>query len=175
MNHTTRTQDLREAFSSIITMMLGLLRARGLRGLLQLPTLWLVSRELRRMAERFNALLDAFRAGTLPPVAPPITAPDRGPAPAPSARVATRSAAPRGPRTRPARIEPARASRRVRAPYRDHPTPNLLPAPLGIVRATAEQKNPSWPPCLRMSNSLRIRNVLGNRQSGPVAPRFRPG
>jgi hypothetical protein len=70
MKNTTRTQDLREAFTSIITMMLGLLRAHGLRGLLMLPTFWLVSRELRRLADEFCNLFAAFQAGTLPPVAP---------------------------------------------------------------------------------------------------------
>ena len=74
-NPRNRTQDLREAFASIISMMLGLLRAQGLRGLLMLPTLWLVSREIRRIGERFTALLDAFRAGTLPLPAPPIAPP----------------------------------------------------------------------------------------------------
>ena len=73
MNHT-RNQDLREAFSSIISMILGLLHAHGLRGLLHLRTIWLFSRELRRLADEFVALFEAFQAGTLPLPAPPIAA-----------------------------------------------------------------------------------------------------
>ena len=113
MKNTSRTQDLREAFAGIISMMLGLLRARGLRGLLQLPTLWLAVREIRRMAEEFVALLDAFRAGTLPPVPAPPIAP-----PCPPARPSARSSYPRAarartarrcrPRTEPAPAQPAR-------------------------------------------------------------------
>ena len=137
MTQTTRTQDLREAFSSIITMILGLLRARGLRGLLQLPTLWLVSREMRRLAAEFCALLDAFRAGTLPPVAPPIAPPDRQVAPPATPRVRARRSGSQHRRPR----QPAPAgSTRVRVPYHDHPTPNPLPAPLALVRARARQK-----------------------------------
>ena len=67
-----RPQDLIEAVTSIIPMMLGLLRARGLRGLLELPKFWLFARELRRMAEEFTALLTALlRSGTLPPAPAP--------------------------------------------------------------------------------------------------------
>jgi hypothetical protein len=68
-----RPQDLIEAVTSIIPMMLGLLRARGLRGLLELPKFWLFARELRRMAEEFTALLTAFRNGTLPPAPAPAS------------------------------------------------------------------------------------------------------
>src|SRR5580658_8973874 len=77
MTHTPRThpQDLREAFTSIITMMLGLLRAQGLRGLLQFPQIVLVVFLLRAIAKRFAALMDAHAAGTLklpaPDTAPP--------------------------------------------------------------------------------------------------------
>ena len=117
----TRTQDLREAFSSIISMILGLLRAQGWRGLLHLPTLWLVSRELRRMGAEFCALLDAFRAGTLPPAPAPWTYDEpqesqAAPAePAATPRVRARVAAPRRP-SQPAPAKPARAgSTRTRA------------------------------------------------------------
>ena len=44
-----RTQDLREAFASIISMMLGLLRAHGVRGLIHLPALWLAAAQIRRI------------------------------------------------------------------------------------------------------------------------------
>jgi hypothetical protein len=73
----THPQDLREAFASIITMILGLLRAHGLRGLRHVPALWLAAREIRRGGEEFVALLDAFRAGALPSVAAPRTARNR--------------------------------------------------------------------------------------------------
>src|SRR5580704_553682 len=90
-NPRNRTQDLREAVASIISMMLGLLRAHGLRGLLHLPTLWLVSREIRRIGERFNALFAALHAGTLvlpAPVPPlPSTPSDRHVAPRVRARL----------------------------------------------------------------------------------------
>src|ERR1700677_3612558 len=90
-----RTQDLREAFASIIPMILGLLRAQGSRGLLHLPTLWLLSRELRRMGEQFNALLAAFRAGPLPPAAPCVAPPLEQAAPAQPRHPAARPANPR--------------------------------------------------------------------------------
>src|SRR5580704_11283256 len=71
-----RPQDLAEAVagivSMIIEMMLGLLRARGLRGLLELPAHFRLALELRRMAKDFADLFAAFKAGTLPvpPAAP---------------------------------------------------------------------------------------------------------
>jgi len=141
---TTKTQDLREAFTSIISMILGLLRAQGLRGLIHLPALWLLSRQLRRMAEEFCQLFDAWKAGTLPPI--PAPAPWPTPQPRPAAptqpratpRVRARAAAPR---RRPSQPAPAGARARTRAVPRPS-TPNPLPAPLGIVLATASQKRP---------------------------------
>src|SRR5580658_4989316 len=93
----TRTQDLREAFASIISMMLGLLRAHGLRGLIHLPTLWLVSREMRRIAAAFTELFAAWQSGLIPPAPAPAPQPlQAAPAqPAASARPADRPAAPR--------------------------------------------------------------------------------
>src|ERR1700678_1367718 len=144
-----RTQDLREAFASIIPMILGLLRAHGWRGLLHLPTLWLVSRELRPVGAPFCALLDAFRAGTLPPAPAPWNDDEpqesqAAPAqPAATPRVRARPAVTRGRRTRsvpaPALAKPARAS--VRARTVPHPS---APTPFVIVRATEPQKNPVW-------------------------------
>src|ERR1700677_5134212 len=114
-NPRNRTQDLREAFTSIISMILGLLRAQGWRGLIHLPTLWLVARELRRMGEEFAALLAAFRAGTLPlpAPAPPIAPQPLQAAPAPPPAMpspAAPQAAPRHrrPRPQPAPAKPAR-------------------------------------------------------------------
>jgi hypothetical protein len=158
MTQTTRTQDLREAFASIITMMLGLLRAQGLRGLLQLPALWLATREMRRLADAFCELFAAFQAGTLTPVP---AAPDRQPAPpCATPRVAARPATPRHRRPRqPACARPVLAT--VRAPTRATPRTIFrapLPAPHALVRATDPQKIPLFRRCLRTSNSLRYRN-----------------
>src|SRR5579863_10145812 len=66
-------QRLTEAFASIISMMLGMLRAQGWRGLLNLPELWLAARYIRRLGQEFAALMADFKAGllVLPPLAPP--------------------------------------------------------------------------------------------------------
>src|ERR1700691_5989757 len=91
MNDTpaTQPQDLREAFASLISMMLGLLRAHGLRGLIHLPAMWLAAREIRRLGEELTAPYDASKAGTLPPVPPPSIAPHPPATPCASARAAT--------------------------------------------------------------------------------------
>ena len=62
MNDTrpTHTQDLREAFASIISMMLGVLRAQGWRGLLHLPEIVMVVFLLRSISKRFAALMDSL-------------------------------------------------------------------------------------------------------------------
>src|ERR1700728_2070570 len=105
----TQPQDLREAFASIISMMLGLLRAQGWRGLLRLPAIVLVVFLLRSISKRFAALMVAPAAGTLPlfpppslappSIAPPLIAPpDRQVAPPATPRVrAQRSAGHRNP------------------------------------------------------------------------------
>src|ERR1700722_13096957 len=69
MNHP-RSQDLREAVASIISMMLGLLRAQGFRALLNLPEIVMVVFLLRSIGKRFAALMDAYAAGTLPLATP---------------------------------------------------------------------------------------------------------
>src|ERR1700722_13623805 len=74
-NPRSHTQDLREAFSSIISMILGLLRAHGLRGLVYLPEVWLATRELKRIGEAFCELFAAWGAGLLP--ATPSPAPQQ--------------------------------------------------------------------------------------------------
>ena len=58
----TRIQDLKEAFASIVSMMLGLLRAHGVRGLLYLPEVWLATREIKRMAHAMETMLQALHA-----------------------------------------------------------------------------------------------------------------
>src|SRR5271168_2192435 len=110
MNDTrpTQPQDLREAFASLISMMLGLLRAHGLRGLIYLPAMWLAVREIRRIGERLSELLAAWQAGTLPPV--PAPEPALQPLPAAPARPvapARPAARPAAPRHRRPRIQPA--------------------------------------------------------------------
>ena len=152
---STQTQDLREAFTSIISMMLGLLRAQGWRGLLHLPEIVMVVFLLRSISKRFAALIAACPAGTLLPATPaPGTAAPQWPAvssrAAATLRVRAHQAAPHRRRPQPARA----ASTRVRAPLRQS-IPTLLPRPLTLVRATAEQKIPFWPPCLGTPNSLR--------------------
>src|SRR5580704_3384121 len=107
-----RKQHLSEAvaglISTIVKMMLGLLRARGLRGLRELPALFRFVRDLRRLAEEFSTLFAAFKAGTrtaaLPAPEPEFcpAAPPRPAAPRPP-RARTRSRAPR----------PRRARRRI--------------------------------------------------------------
>jgi hypothetical protein len=159
----TRTQPLAVFVASIIEMMLASIRARGLRGLKDLPMLWLVARRLRRFGREFAALMAAFKAGTLPPPAPapaPWTAPpDQETAsaqppepPRPAARPdpANRDRRrPAEPPTVPAdaaeadrpRAEPAPAMRR-RAPAVPHAAPALipLPEPLAGVAATISEK-----------------------------------
>jgi hypothetical protein len=72
-----RSQDLTEIVASIIKMMLSAIRARGLRGLIDLPNMIMAALYLRRLGREFAALMAAFKAGTLHPPAPE-------PAPAPA-------------------------------------------------------------------------------------------
>ena len=113
MNDTraTQPQDLREAFGSLISMMLGLLRAHGLRGLIHLPALWLAAREIRRNGAEFITLYDAFQAGTLPPVSAPRTAPQ--PRQAAPTRASARPAALRRRPSQPAPRSPRAPNRRA--------------------------------------------------------------
>jgi len=101
-----RTQDLGEAFNSIISMMLAMLRARGLRGLLDLPNMIISAIYLRRLGREFAALVASFKAGTPPPVAPAsapwpqLQAAPAQPALAVAATRAQPRLAPRAPRAR---------------------------------------------------------------------------
>ena len=131
MNHI-RVQDLREAFTNIITMMLGLLRAHGLRGLLYLPAAWQLDRELRSIADEFCQLFATWQAGALTPSAPAH--------PSATPRVRARpTAARRNPRAPNLRTH---AFSRVQAPYRDPSPPLRAPIPFHVVRAPLPQKNP---------------------------------
>jgi hypothetical protein len=164
MNDISRKPTLSEAVAGMVSMIIGilpgLLRARGLRGLLELPAYFRLALELRRMAEGFAALFEAFQAGTLPrvPPAPPAPEPapqewDAAPARAPGApRVAARpdrenrarrQAAPAAdPEPDRPRAEPA-PPRRVRA--RAVPrAPIPLPDPFAVVLKVPWQKNSVW-------------------------------
>jgi hypothetical protein len=126
MKNTTHTQDLREAFTSIISMMLGLLRAQGWRGLRHLPEIVMVVFLLRSIARRFAALMDAHAAGTLSVAVAPAMAAQPAPAcRAETPRVGSRPAGPRQrrPRSQPAPAKPAR----VRAFARAWPCPKHTP------------------------------------------------
>src|SRR5580704_10953255 len=141
-----RKQHLSEAvaglISTIVKMMLGLLRARGLRGLLELPTLFRFVRDLRRLAEEFSTLFAAFKAGTRP-VPPPAAEPaprewqptPARPAAAPRKRVRTRALRPRRAPPRIARIpRPCFGTPAPIAP------PRALPKPPIIVHVTGPPK-----------------------------------
>jgi hypothetical protein len=116
-----RIQHLTEAFASIISMMLGMLRVHGWRCLLHLPEIWLTARYLRRLGEQFAALMADFKAGrlVLPTPAPWTAPPDQEAAytdsptplhlaarPAPAARDRQRPVARRSPTA--AAVEPDR-------------------------------------------------------------------
>ena len=101
-----RIQHLTEAFASIISMMLGMLRAHGWRSLLHLPEIWLTARYLRRLGEQFAALLADLKSGRLVlPTPVPLTAPPNQEvayaaspeAPRPAARARPRPAVRRSP------------------------------------------------------------------------------
>jgi hypothetical protein len=134
-NLRTTTQDLGEAFASIISMMLGVLRAQGLRGLIHLPEIVLVVFLLRSISKRFAALMAAHAAGTLLLPATPAPSP-RQLAPAQprhrSARQLRRS-------LRPARAKRARAGEFVRPWVRPYPTrnPKNRPGPRAGILVTA--------------------------------------
>src|ERR1700723_35067 len=133
-NPRNRIQDLREAFASIISMMLGLLRAHGLRGLVYLPEVWLATRAMKRIAEEFCALFAAWAGGFASTPAPQprqaAPAPSRPAVPAPAHRTASR---PRLSHRATARVARARSTR-VHAPPRPC-SPSPLPRPLALLRA----------------------------------------
>src|SRR5580704_1397743 len=143
-----RKQHLSEAvagvISTIVKMMLGLLRARGLRGLLELAALFSFVFELRRLAKEFATLFEAFKAGARPPVAPP----PEPVLPPPQPRLASASSAPPRIRTaaRPrAKRPPAPQPRPRRSHARPRPAAAIprLPPSLCVVRAAPIRKNPA--------------------------------
>ena len=121
MENTPRTPTLAEAVTGlvafIIAMIPALIRARGLRALLELPAYVRLARELYRMEKEFLTLLAAFKAGTLPPVPP---APTPAIEPEPWTAGPTEAAIAPEPRLIEARPAPARprrpASKRAVAP-----------------------------------------------------------
>ena len=132
MKNTTRTQDLREAFASIISMMLGLLRAHGLRGLLYLPEVWLATREIKRIGEAFCEMFAAWGAGLASAPAPQQrqAVPVQSPA---TPRVRVRSAAPRY-RRRPLLRAPTKLAHARPYPTRN---PQNRPGPRADILVTA--------------------------------------
>ena len=135
-NPRTTTQDLREAFASIISMILGLLRAHGVRGLVHLPEVWLAMREMKRIAEAFCELFAAWSAAT---PAPRIAPQQVQAAPGHSMpRVRVRGAVSR---RRRARVEPvaARAGGFARPRVRRHSNrdPKTLLCPLACILVSA--------------------------------------
>ena len=151
MFNQPRIQNLAEAVTSLIPMILGLLRARGLRGLLDLPVYWRLYRELRAMAEGFAAVYDAFKAGTLPPVPPapepepvwldPLPASVRpAAAPRPAARPRIGAARPR--RAQAAILPPPACAKPKRLRFGEGR--RALPKPFAVVRAIPLRKNRGW-------------------------------
>src|SRR5271155_3965625 len=108
MNDRT-LQHLSDAFTSIISMMLAAIRARGWRCLRDLPMLVLAAIELHRMGREFAAtmatLMAELKAGILCPPAPEPALPD------PQAEYAGSPEAPR----LAARPDPAPRNRQRRA------------------------------------------------------------
>jgi hypothetical protein len=148
-----RKQHLSEAvagvISKIVEMMLGLLRARGLRGLLELPTLFLFVRDLRRLAKEFATLFEAFKAGTRTQVAPePEPEPQEWqPAPARPAAMPRRANRARAParvaRPRPALPTIARIPRRFPRVPVANASPRRLPTSSLVNYTNGPRKNPS--------------------------------
>ena len=144
-----RFQHLAGAFNSIIAMMLASLRARGLRGLLDLPKTILVGLYLRRLGREFAALIASLDGVILSPPAPcpappdhhAVAAPLAGPAPVHRDRP-RRAAQPGAARARPAEAaQPVSttATRRTRAPqatrHKALPRPHhRTPASHALVR-----------------------------------------
>jgi hypothetical protein len=125
--------------NSIIHMMLAMVRAQGLRSLIHLPQLIVVTFLLRSISKRFIALLDAHAAGTLSlPPAPDAASQAWQAAPARSVGTRHRSAHRAASRRRSSQSAFARL---VRADVRARPYPTLCPqnrpGPRAGILATA--------------------------------------
>jgi hypothetical protein len=149
-----RSQDLSEAFASIIEMMLRTIRVHRFRRLIYLPILWLIGMQLRRIGKEFAALTAAHKAGTLRPPAPLIAPEDQKAAcaqpeaiPGPPARPDPEDVDQQPPAV-PAPTKPVRApvGAGPRAPDPDrltHPLPGPFPGRLAVVAMIGPQKNPA--------------------------------
>jgi len=149
-----RRQHLTEAFNSIISMMLAALRARGLRALLDLPNIIMVSIYLRRLAREFTALLASIDFSNLPPAPAPqaAPAPPAQPDPAPRARPlpAAHARAKRARSAAPAHPIPATPNppARTRQPTRHRPfvRPCHAPGPRARLRSSPRRHDPARMP-----------------------------
>jgi hypothetical protein len=140
-------------------MMLASIRARGLRGLIDLPKTILLGLYLRRLGKEFAALIASLDLGALPPLAP--TPPDRqagfvypagaqpaGPGPASRAQILAASPAlpakaagprraPQAAAARPVSAAPATPARRIRTRqttrHQAFARPRRAPDPRAIV------------------------------------------
>jgi hypothetical protein len=102
-----RPQDLSAAFASLITMMLQAVRARGWRGLKDLPEMWRAVMYVRQQEKALADLMADFLAGKLPP---PPPAPERAPWIDPAEWQATSAQSP-APPCPAARTDPAARAR----------------------------------------------------------------
>jgi hypothetical protein len=151
-----RKHPLAELVASIISVILGSIRARGLRGrglrgLKDLPMMIMFAFQLRAMAREFDALFAAFKAGTLPPVPPapepepvwldPLPASVRpAAAPRPAARPRIGAARPR--RAQAAILPPPACAKPKRLRFGEGR--RALPKPFAVVRAIPLRKNRGW-------------------------------
>jgi hypothetical protein len=162
-----RLQHLAGAFNSIIAMMLATIRARGLRGLIDLPKMILVGLYLRRLGKEFAALIASLDLGALPPPTP--APPDRQAAPAqpaPAARARPRlvvlpdvpAQAAGADRARQAAAQPVSAAPRTTARrtrisratrHRAFARPRHAPDPRAILGLPASLRDPGRTSCER--------------------------
>ena len=157
----TRFQHLSDAFNSIISMLLAALRARGLRGLLDLPNMIIAAIYLRRLGREFAALiasLSSLDLSALPPPAPALppampALPDHPAAPAqpassarPRPRLVASSDAPAQALAEPVAAPPTTTARRPRhsrhAHHQAFARPRHAPDPRAIIALPANLRDP---------------------------------
>ena len=146
----THSQSLSETYARITKVMLVSWRAHGLRSLAELAMHLLIAFQIYAILRELAALLDAFKAGTLPALAPaPIRAPApqvARPRPAATPRKASVSARAPGRAAIPRPAPPAIA-RIARPPCRVlafSAPPRPLPPPLSRVPTPLLQKSWTW-------------------------------